>query len=545
MESGLLINITTQSIAISTVGVLGFIIGSLVYSRDIHRIDTLSFFLLTWVFSILALFLGIFESIGTGILSFLLLKILYILTALIPVAVLFFISTLSQDGKIIFTKMKLLMSTAPFFILTVAFLTVPNLLLDLIKNNVSEIKTPMLSFWFLLIVIYFFFYTVVSIVLLYRKYKRSAGIFKSEIKYILFSFLIGVLFILFVDIALPFFGIYEFFWLSIVIGFIILCVVGYLLLKYNSWNLKLASTDLLTSLVSLIFLFELFLSVDISDFIIKAIILVLILFAGLLLVKRVREEIEGREEAEKLVKDLAYINDNLHILDKQKTEFVTNSAHHLRDPLTAINGYTSMILDGSFGETNKETNKAVSRILESSQRLVVIVEDFMNISKIEGGKMNYKFSKFDLKKILDDMMDEISLIAKKTGLKLSFNFEQKQDYYIKADEGKIRQVISNLIDNSIKYTPKGSIEISMNKIKGGKKVLLKISDTGIGMNKETLDKIFHKFSRADEASKFHTGGSGLGLYVAKEIVKKHNGHIWAESDGVGKGSTFCLELDVS
>lgn len=541
MESELLINITTQSVIISTVGILGFIIGSLIYSRDVRRADTLSFFLLSWVFCIWALFLGIFESIESGELSFLILKILYLLTALLPVAVLFFVSTLSQDGKIIFSKIKLLVSTAPFFILTILFLTLPNLLFNSIKNDAINIRTILSDSWFLVIVLYVFLYLLVSIILLHRKYKQSAGIFKSEVKYILFSISVTSFFVLFTGIVLPFFDFYGFFWFSVIFIFIFLCSVGYSILKYNFWNLKLASTDLFTSLISLMLLFELFLSISVVDFIIKTIILLLVLFAGLFLVKNVREEIENREEAERLVRDLADINDNLHLLNKQKTEFVTTSAHHLRDPLTVINGYTSMILDGSFGGVNKKTREAVNRILESSKRLVVIVEDFMNISKIESGNMNFEFSNVDISKMIKEIVDEMYISAKERGLKLELNIDNN-NFISKVDSGKLRQVVLNLIDNAIKYTPNGYVNISLSKENNGK-ILIKLSDTGIGMSKETLKKIFHKFSRADRASKFHTGGSGLGLYIARQMLKKHEGRIWARSEGVGKGSTFYVELN--
>ncbi|MGB2580575.1 MAG: HAMP domain-containing sensor histidine kinase, partial [Minisyncoccia bacterium] len=112
------------------------------------------------------------------------------------------------------------------------------------------------------------------------------------------------------------------------------------------------------------------------------------------------------------------------------------------------------------------------------------------------------------------------------------------------DDGKLRQVFSNLIDNSIKYTPNGKVSVLLKKSTDGKKIIFNVYDTGIGMSESTIGKIFKKFSRAEGVSKVYTEGTGLGLYVAAEIIKKHEGRIWAESKGEGQGSSFFVELDV-
>ena len=149
-----------------------------------------------------------------------------------------------------------------------------------------------------------------------------------------------------------------------------------------------------------------------------------------------------------------------------------------------------------------------------------------------------------MKNLVDGLVLDMKLSAKRVGLKMEFVVEDdKASYVTVGDFGKIRQVISNLIDNSIKYTPRGGLTVKLSKTPDGKKVLFSVSDTGIGMSKDTLNKIFKKFSRAEGVSKVYTEGTGLGLYVAKEIVKKHEGRIWAESAGENLGSSFNLELD--
>ncbi len=534
-------NITFQSIIVFSVGILGFIVGALIYSRDVQRTDNLSFFLLAWSFSMWALFLSAFEASTSGYLEYVLLIITCIFAAFIPVAVLFFVTMLSNVGNIIFTKTKIFFTIIPFIVISFIVL-IPEFLFKSINTGDGLAKEIIFGPGFLVFVIYFCVYTIVSIILLFKKYKRSAGIFRTEMYYIFVSIFTGSLFILLANLILPYFGFYNLFWLGPVAGILVLSIIGYLIIKYNFWNLKLAATDLFTSLISLILLFELSLSTSVVDFSIKFAILTLVLLSGFFLVRSVRHEVESKKEIEKLVKELAETNTYLQQLDKEKSEFVANSAHHLRDPLTAIMGYASMVIDGSFGTLSKDAKEAMDRISKSSQRLVVIINDFMNIAKIESGEMDYKFSNTDLKKMTQDLMKEMTLAAKVAGLKLSFEFDKEEDYYAVIDEGKIRQVISNLVDNAIKYTPHGSVEVFLSKNPKNKNIVISISDTGIGMSSETTHKIFHKFSRADEASKFHTGGSGLGLYVAKEILKKHKGRIWAESKGLEKGSTFSMEL---
>ena len=130
--------------------------------------------------------------------------------------------------------------------------------------------------------------------------------------------------------------------------------------------------------------------------------------------------------------------------------------------------------------------------------------------------------------------------------KLNLEFlPEKNNFNINADQNKIRQVISNIIDNAIKYTFDGSIKVFLSHNYEKNKVLIKIQDSGIGINKETMPRLFQKFTRAEKISRFHTDGAGLGLYVARRIVEDHKGKIWAESEGKNKGSTFYIELLVS
>jgi signal transduction histidine kinase len=178
--------------------------------------------------------------------------------------------------------------------------------------------------------------------------------------------------------------------------------------------------------------------------------------------------------------------------------------------------------------------------MESSNNLTLVVEDLLNVSKIEQGGMKYEMVKFDFGELVESTATELSITAEKKSLKLTSNIPKEQKYFINGDKEKLRQVLVNLIDNSIKYTLKGEIEASLKLEKS--KIILAIKDTGVGIPKEIIGKLFEKFSRG-EGAKLNTSGSGLGLYLVKELIEAHKGRVWAESEGEGKGSTFIVELD--
>jgi signal transduction histidine kinase len=241
-----------------------------------------------------------------------------------------------------------------------------------------------------------------------------------------------------------------------------------------------------------------------------------------------------------LYKELQDANVKLASLDKLKTEFLGLASHQLRSPLTAIKGYISMVLEGDYGEINKEIKEICQRVFESSKNLGVIVEDLLNVSKIEQGGMKYDMERFDLKEISSSVVKDLSIVAAQKNLKVNFELEGNEIFFMNGDKEKMRQVIINLIDNSIKYTKVGEINVALKKI--GNKIHFIVKDTGMGMTPEIKESLFQKFSRG-EGARMNASGSGLGLYLVRKIVEAHHGRVWVDSDGPDKGSTFSMELD--
>jgi signal transduction histidine kinase len=318
------------------------------------------------------------------------------------------------------------------------------------------------------------------------------------------------------------------FMVPVFIGFI-----SYSIVQFKTFNMKVVGSNvfvlaLWATVASLLFVNDLN--------IIRILLLVTLVFMiilGVFLMKGVKKEVKLRE-------DLQLANTRLVDLDKQKSEFVSFATHQLKSPLAAMKGYASLILDGDYGEINADVRESVSRIFESSKTLAHVVEDYLNISRIELGSMKYYFADLDAKKIVGDVVAEMEPNIKKAGIEVTFTAPDDA-YMISADPDKIKQVYSNLIDNSVKYTPKGKIEVSLKKIKN--KVLFTVADTGIGMKPDTIETLFAKFTRAYNANMTNIHGTGLGLYIARQIAEAHHGKVWAESDGEGKGSRFFVELE--
>lgn len=252
--------------------------------------------------------------------------------------------------------------------------------------------------------------------------------------------------------------------------------------------------------------------------------------------------IKLKDEVAKATKDLIKANKELKQLDAAKSEFISIASHQLRTPLTVIKGYISMMLEGSFGELTDGGRDSLDKVYESNERLIQLVENLLNISRIESGRLQFQYEVVQFEEIIDSVIEELAGNIKKKGLHLNYKKPTKPLPKMKIDDEKIRQVIMNLVDNAIKYTKKGSITINLKKT--GSNLQFCVSDSGIGISKEYLPNLFKKFSRGEGTSVIHTEGTGLGLYVAREMIEAHKGKIWAESKGEGMGSRFCFEIPV-
>lgn len=319
-------------------------------------------------------------------------------------------------------------------------------------------------------------------------------------------------------------------------------LLTFLIVRYQSFNVKLFATQALVLGILIMVVSILFVRRVENIQIITTITSLLILVLGYLLIKSVKKEIRQREKVEELAKQLESANVRLKQLDQMKSEFVSIASHQLRSPLTSIRGYTSMLLEGTYGKFPEKAKSILEHIAESSRFMAMSVEDYLNVSRIESGNMKYAYADFNLKDTAEKIVDELRQEAIKRGLLLTFKSDVKTRGIVHADVGKVRQIIQNLIDNAMKYTKKGSVKVYVYDNAKMNLIYVDVIDTGIGMSEETLKAVFAKFERAHNANVVNVTGTGLGLYVARTMARSMKGDVMASSKGEEKGSTFSLEL---
>lgn len=239
-------------------------------------------------------------------------------------------------------------------------------------------------------------------------------------------------------------------------------------------------------------------------------------------------------------KKLSIAYKKLKQLDSAKNEFISIASHQLRTPLTSIKGFISLIREGDYGKISKQVDGALKKIFISNERLIKLVNDILNLSRIESGTFTFNFGKNDLTAMIKNVVEDFSLEVEERGLKIKFNKPEKKIPLFVFDRDKMQEVISNLIDNAIKYTTAGKIEVDIKDFE--RKIRIIISDTGKGMEEDEAKYVFEKFRRGVGSSSLNTEGTGLGLYVCKKIMNAHDGNIFAKSDGPEKGSQFIVEL---
>lgn len=401
--------------------------------------------------------------------------------------------------------------------------------------------------------IYFFSLVIYSLYVVLEKIKESTDKIQIErYKYMILFTIFGFagggsVFLLTFNINIPPY--------PIILFSLYPAVSGYAIFRYQLFNVKVITTEILVFVIWISLLIRILLSNSLFDRLVNIGLLIFMNIAGVLLIRSVMKEIALRERVEGLANDLEKTNNELSTinsklgvannklkeLDQLKSEFLSLATHQIRAPLTAIKGYASLILEGDYGKVTPQVESAVKNIFESCQNLVLIVGDFLDISRIEQGRMKYEMADFDIVVITKDIIEKLRPNIESSGLTVSFeSIVDKQ--IVCLDQNKIRQVVGNIIDNSIKYTKEGGIKVSISIEDAFVKISVK--DTGIGISQDDIPKLFAKFVRAKDASKTNVIGTGLGLYIAKQMVEAQGGRVYVQSEGLGKGSDFIIMLPI-
>ena len=247
-------------------------------------------------------------------------------------------------------------------------------------------------------------------------------------------------------------------------------------------------------------------------------------------------------------------NLKLEKANQAKSDFLANMSHELRTPLNHIIGFTELVVDKNLGDLNEAQEEYLQDVLDSSRHLLELINDILDLSKVEAGKLELQLTRVRLRNLLESSLIMVKEKALKREIKISNSLNGIPDT-ITADERKLKQIIYNLLSNAVKFTPDGGqVTISAQKYNNEDKkdfavdkgesssIMISVSDTGIGINSNDLERIFKPFDQVETSKSSKFQGTGLGLSLTKRFVELHGGRIWAESEGEGKGSTFSFTL---
>jgi len=379
-------------------------------------------------------------------------------------------------------------------------------------------------------------------VLLFRRYRSAVPDFKRQIilmgtgiELFLFSFFMMIFLASYfsqievlLDSSLEMYGL---------LGMVVFIIyISILIVQFKAFNVKLLATQALVwGLVALIGSQFFFIKVS-MNFILNGIGFLAAIVLGQYLVKSVKKEIQQKEE-------LAKLNIDLEELIKQRESLVHLITHKVKGSFTRSKYIFAGLLDGTFGDISSDAKKYAKQGLESDDTGIQTVDLVLNAANLQKGTVKYDIKEIDFKDVVLKVLAEKKIQAEAKGLVVesSIHDSKDDDYRIMGDVFWLKEAVSNLIENSIKYTQAGKISIKLED--GNKKIKFSIKDTGIGITDEDKKNLFTEGGRGKESVKTNVDSTGYGLYTVKLVIEAHNGHVWAESEGAGKGSTFYIELD--
>lgn len=321
-----------------------------------------------------------------------------------------------------------------------------------------------------------------------------------------------------------------------------LVLTGYAVARHKILNVKVFSTAFFAFLILAISFVQVVTSTNYLEFFIQLIVFILLIIFSILIIKSVVAEVDQKEKVLQLAHTLEQANIQLKELDRQKTDFLSIAAHQLRTPLSIVKGYLELLMEDAYGKLNGETKQVLRNMDESNGRLSDLVDNFLDITRLEQGRVKYDFVERNLNDTISSVVKELSNRADQKGLYLSWEPDSNlQKAYF--DEEKIRHVIFNYIDNAIKYTDVGNIYVTASVEGDG--IGVRVKDNGIGFDKVDEASFFQKFYRGNNVRGINVNGTGLGLFVCSKFVQAHHGKVWAHSEGPGKGSEFGFWIPVA
>lgn len=300
--------------------------------------------------------------------------------------------------------------------------------------------------------------------------------------------------------------------------FPVIVFTAYAIYIVELFHVKNIFAGLFTFFLSIVSLIELVVAETVEQLLLRVVVFLLTIVIGIQLVKNTFE---------------------IELANEQKSELMSFATHEIRTPITVMRGYATMLLDGDRGDISSQVKDLLQKIMIAGNDVTTLLSEYLDKSKIELGQLEYIPSHFDSKSVINEVLAIFAIHAEQKGITLTKSVHITRKCMVYVDRAKLKEVLVNVIDNAVKYTPKGGITVTVKS--GDGNITIKVSDSGVGIDKEVIPSLFKEFSRAD-LQKVNILGSGLGLFLAKRFVEAQKGKIWAESEGKDKGAQFYIQF---
>ena len=410
-------------------------------------------------------------------------------------------------------------------LLPLAFFSSTLLLIPFVFKEVSklipveEIANPEKSQGIILAAIVTFSFFAAGIFALFRRIGVSKGDERRQVMLMFTGMSLTAGLLLLFSFILPLgFKNFNFVPYGALFIFPVIVFTAYAIYIVELFHVKNIFAGLFTFFLCTVSLVELVLADTVEQLLLRVAVFLLTIIIGIQLVKNTFE---------------------IELANEQKSELMSFATHEIRTPITVMRGYATMLLDGDRGEINGQVKDLLQKIMIAGNDVTTLLSEYLDKSKIELGQLEYAPSRFDVKTTVNELLVIFRVHADQKNIKLTKSVPKSPKCEVYVDQSRFKEVLTNIIDNAIKYTPEGSISVSVTNDKG--LVTVSIIDTGVGIEKEVMPSLFKEFSRAD-LQKVNILGSGLGLYLAKKFTEAQRGKIWAESDGKNKGSRFYVQF---
>lgn len=394
-------------------------------------------------------------------------------------------------------------------------------------------------------VAFYTYYTLLGVlamvwifVLLIARYRKAAPEFKKQIvllgigiEFFLFFFF-SIIFLASYLTSLGFLGSSEFEFYAFFGMIVFMAYIGVLLVQFKTFHVGLLSSQALVVALIILIGSQFTFTRSTTNIVLTSIALILTGVIGIILIRSVKREILQRKHIEELAGELEKSNKQQIIL----IHFIT---HQIKGFLTKSRNIFATALDGDMGIIPETMKPMLEEGLRSDTKGVSTIQEILNAANIKSGKVSYQKAAFDMNALVTDIVTDLKPIAEQKDLELSTNLPPEPVVFT-GDRLQLQNAFKNLIDNSIKYTLKGSVKASLAHV--GTKVRFEIVDTGVGITAEDMGHLFTEGGHGKNSQKVNVESTGFGLYIVKNIIEAHDGRVWAESEGEGKGSRFIVEL---